>query len=224
MWCIPPDQNAAFVAAMEDVLELYSRPYNPEIPLVCMDEQPIELHEDAYPSIEMSETCHVKREDHEYRRKGTCCAFMFNEPLGGWRRVSISETRKKDDWAMQIKKLVDEDYPDAKKIILVCDNLNTHNISSLYQAFPPSEARRIWERIELHHTPKHGSWLDMAEVELSVFTSQCLNRNIGSIEKLRAEATAWYTDRNVRQKGIDWQFTVGDARIKLKHLYPVIEL
>ena len=119
---------------------------------------------------------------------------------------------------------MDEDYPDAKKIILVCDNLNTHNVSSLYQAFPPGEARRIWERIELHHTPKHGSWLDMAEIELSVFTSQCLSRNIDSMERLQEEATSWYVDRNKRQKGIDWQFAVGDARTKLKHLYPVIEL
>ena len=200
MWCIPPDQNAAFVAAMEDVLELYSRPYDPEVPLVCMDEQPIELQGDAYQPIEMSETNHRRKEDHEYKRKGTCCAFMFNEPLGGWRRGTVNETRKKCDWAHQIKRLVDEDYPDAKKIILVCDNLNTHNASSLYQAFPPNEARRIWDRIELHHTPKHGSWPYMAEIELSVFTSQCLNRNIDTMEKLQEEATAWYMDRNQRQK------------------------
>ena len=200
MWCIPPDQNAAFVAAMEDVLELYSRPYDPEVPLVCMDEQPIELHGDAYQPIEMSETNHIRKEDHEYKRKGTCCAFMFNEPLGGWRRGTVNETRKKCDWAHQIKRLVDEDYPDAKKIILVCDNLNTHNASSLYQAFPPNEARRIWDRIELHHTPTHGSWPYMAEIELSVFTSQCLNRNIDTMEKLQEEATAWYMDRNQRQK------------------------
>ena len=129
---------------------------------------------------------------------------MAGEPLGGWRRVTVNRTRKRDDWALQIKRLVDEDYPDAKKIILVCDNLNTHNAASLYQAFPPEEARRIWERIELHHTPKHGSWPDMAEIELSVFTSQCLNRNIDSMEKLQEEATAWYVDRNRRQKGIDW--------------------
>lgn len=224
MWCIPPGQNAAFVAAMEDVLELYSRPYDPEFPLVCMDEQPIELHEDAYPAIEMSESNHTRKVDHEYVRKGTCCAFMFNEPLGGWRRVTVNKTRKRDDWALQIKRLVDEDYPDAKKIILVCDNLNTHNAASLYQAFSPEEARRIWERIELHHTPKHGSWLDMAEIELSVFTSQCLNRNIDTMEKLQEEATAWYVDRNRRQKGIDWQFSVDDARTKLKRLYPVVEL
>lgn len=138
--------------------------------------------------------------------------------------VTVNRTRKRDDWALQIKRLVDEDYPDAKRIILVCDKLNTHNAASLYQAFSPEEARRIWKRIELHQTPKHGSWLDMAEIELSSFTSQCLNRNIDSIEKLQEEATAWYVDRNRRQKGIDWQFTVCDARSKLKRLYPVIEL
>ena len=149
---------------------------------------------------------------------------MAGEPLGGWRRGTVNRTRKRDDWALQIKRLVDEDYPDAKRIILVCDNLNTHNAASLYQAFSPEEAGRIWERIELHHTPKHGLWLDMTEIELSVFTSQCLNRNIDSMEKLQEEATAWYVDRNRRQKGIDWQFNDADARSKLKRLYPVIEL
>lgn len=129
---------------------------------------------------------------------------MAGEPLGGWRRVTVNRTGKRSDWALQIKRLVDEDHPDAKKIILVCDNLNTHNAAFLYQAFSPEEAGRKWESIELHHTPKHGLWLDMAEIELSVFTSQCLNRNIDSMEKLQEEATAWYVDRNRRQKGIDW--------------------
>ena len=138
--------------------------------------------------------------------------------------VTVNRTSKRDDWALQIKRLADEDYPDAKKIILVCDNLNTHNVASLYQAFRPEEARRIWRRIALHLTPKHGLWLDMTEIELSVFTSQCLNRNIDSMEKLQEEATAWYVDRNRRQKGIDWQFNVADARSKLKRLYPVVEL
>ena len=138
--------------------------------------------------------------------------------------VTVNRTRKRDDWALQIKRLVDEDYPDAKKIILVCDNLNTHNAASLYQAFRPEEARRIWKRIDLHHTSKHGLWLDMTEIELSVFASQCLNRNIDSMEKLQEEATAWYVDRNRRQKGIDWQFNVADERSKLKRLYTVIEL
>lgn len=135
--------------------------------------------------------------------------------------MTVMKQRRKIEWAHQIKKLVDEDYPEAERIVLVCDNLNTHNISSLYEAFSPQEARRIIERIELHHTPKHGSWLDIAEVELSVFTRQCLNRRIDSMEKLQEQASAWYVERNTLQKGIDWQFSMDDARIKLKHLYPV---
>ena len=222
MWCIPAKQNAAFVACMEDVLEVYSRPYDPMRPVVCMDEQSIELHKDSRKTIPLSEENHVEKVDHEYVRNGTCCAFMFNEPLGGWRRVSIREKRRKNEWAEEIKKLVDEDYPDADIIVLVCDNLNTHNISSLYEAFEPEEARRIWERIELHHTPKHGSWLDMAEIELSAYTKECLNRRIGTIEEVKKQSEAWYVDRNERQKGIDWQFSIGDARMKLKHLYPII--
>lgn len=208
---------------MEDVLEVYSRPYDPMRPVVCMDEQSIELHKDSRKTIPLSEENHVEKVDHEYVRNGTCCAFMFNEPLGGWRRVSIREKRRKNEWAEEIKKLVDEDYPDADIIVLVCDNLNTHNISSLYEAFEPEEARRIWERIELHHTPKHGSWLDMAEIELSAFTKECLNRRIGTIEEVKKQSEAWYVDRNERQKGIDWQFSIGDARMKLKHLYPIIK-
>lgn len=209
---------------MEDVLEVYSRPYDPKRPVVCMDEQPIELHFDSRETIGLSENNHTEKVDHEYVRNGTCCGFMFTEPLGGWRRLSILEHRCKSDWAKQIKQLVDEDFPDAEKIVLVCDNLNTHDISSLYATFSPQEARRIWERIELHHTPKHGSWLDMAEVELSVFSRECLNRRIGEIERLRLEAEAWCRDRNSRQKGIDWQFSLDDARIKLRHLYPEIKL
>ena len=222
MWCIPPEQNAAFVAAIEDVLDIYSRPYDKDYPVVCMDEQPIELHEDSREPIKLSNDNHTEKVDHEYIRKGTCCAFMFTEPLGGWRRVDVNERRTKVDWALQIKKLVDEDYPNVTKIILVCDNLNTHNISSLYEAFPPSEAKRIADKIEIHHTPKHGSWLDIAEIELSVFTAQCLCRRMGSIEELRREAMSWYKTRNEKQKGVDWHFTMQDARVKLKHLYPVI--
>ena len=224
MWCIPPQQNAAFVAAMEDVLEVYSRPYDSRHPVVCMDEQPIELHADARETIHLSETNHSEKVDHEYVRKGTCCGFMFTEPLGGWRRITIKTQRCKQDWAQQIKELVDVDYPDAERIVLVCDNLNTHNISSLYETFEPAEARRIWERLELHHTPKHGSWLDIAEIELSAFTKGCLDRRISTIEELQRESTAWYIDRNKKQKGVDWQFSVGDARTRLKHLYPTIKI
>ena len=224
IWCIPPKQNADFVAHMEDVLEVYSRPYEPRRPVVCMDEQPIELHYDSRETIRLSANNHTEKVDHEYVRNGTCCGFMFTEPSGCWRRVTIKERRRKKDWAEQIRQLVEEDFPDAEKIVLVCDNLNTHNISSLYETFPPEHARRIWERLELHHTPKHGSWLDIAEVELSVFTRECLCRRIGDIEELKEEAQAWCRDRNNRQTGVNWQFKVDDARIKLKHLYPEIEL
>lgn len=224
MWCIPPHQNAAFVAQMEDVLEVYSRPRNPNRPLICMDEQPIDLHHDSRQTIHLSAENYTEKVDHEYVRNGTCCGFMFTAPHECWRRVTIRTHRCKTDWAQEIKQLVDEDFPDAEKIVLVCDNLNTHNISSLYEAFEPAEARRIWERIELHHTPKHGSWLDMAEIELSAFTKECLGRRIGDIETLKTEAAAWYRDRNHRQKGIDWHFSIGDARVKLKHLYPVINI
>ena len=224
MWCIPPEQNASFVAHMEDVLEVYSRPRNPQRPLICMDEQPIELHHDSRETIHLSASNHTEKVDHEYVRNGTCSGFMFTAPHECWRRVTIREHRCKTDWAQEIKQLVDEDFPDAEKIVLVCDNLNTHDISSLYEAFEPNDARRIWEKLELHHTPKHGSWLDMAEIELSAFTKECLGRRIGDINALKAEASAWYRDRNHRQKGIDWQFTIGDARIKLKHLYPVIKI
>lgn len=154
MWCIPPEQNAAFAANMEDVLEAYSRPYDGRRPVVCTDEQPIELHDDSRQPIPMSGSNHTAKVDHGYVRKGARCGFLFNEPLGGWRRVDIPESRKRDDWAHQIKKLVDEGFPDAEVIVLVCDNPNTHNVASLYQAFPPAGARRIWERPELHHTPK----------------------------------------------------------------------
>jgi hypothetical protein len=224
MWCIPPKQNADFVAHMEDILDVYSRPYDPAKPVICMDEQPIELRFDARETIPMSTTNHTEKVDHEYVRNGTCCGFMFTEPLGGWRRMTIKEHRCKVDWAEQIKQLVDEDYPDVDKIILVCDNLNTHKKSSLYEAFEPSEAKRISDKIEIHHTPKHGSWLDIAEIELSVFTKECLNRRIGDIDALRQEAKSWYCERNTRQKGVDWQFSIDDARCKLKHLYPCINI
>ena len=222
MWCIPPLQNAAFVAAMEDVLEVYSRHYDPKHQVVCMDEQPIELHQDARETITLSETNHTEKVDHEYVRNGTCCGFMFIEPLGGWRRMTIRKQRRKQDWAEQIKELVDVDYPDAEKIVLVCDNLNTHDISSLYETFVSAKARRIWERLELHHTP-HGSWLDIVEIELSAFTKGCLGRRIATMEKIQRESTAWYVDKNKRQKGVGWQFSVGDARTRLRHLYPTIK-
>lgn len=165
----------------------------------------------------------MRLQDGEYVRCGTCSIFMFTEPLTGWRRAEALPRRTRSDWAVQIKKLVDEDYLDAEKIVLVMDNLNTHVISSLYEAFPPEEAFRIAQKLEIHYTPKHGSWLDMAEVELSALANECLGyRRIGTIDELNEEMRVWSTERNMRQKGVDWRFTTSDARIKLKHLYPEI--
>jgi hypothetical protein len=162
-------------------------------------------------------------QDSEYIRKGTCSIFLFTEPLAGYRHAKALEHRTKVDWARQMKWLADEVYPDAKKIIMVCDNLNTHDKSSFYEAFPPAEALRLSRRFEFHYTPKHGSWLDMAEIELSSLARQCLGkRRIESLEDLNSELEKWHCDRNSRQKGVDWQFTTDDARIKLKHLYPII--
>jgi hypothetical protein len=149
---------------------------------------------------------------------------MFTEPLGSWRKVNVRQRKTSIDWAYEIKELLNEDYPEAEKVILVCDNLNTHKVASFYEAFEPKQARQIAERLEIHYTPKHGSWLNVAEIELSVFTKQCLARRIADIETLRKEAKAWYSDRNAGQKSVDWQFTTQDARIKLKRLYPQIKM
>ena len=225
MWCIPPKQNAEFVAHMEDILSVYSRPYNKNYPVVCMDEKPYQLLADEYPSIEMSETNHIRRVDCEYLRKGTCSIFMFTEPLGAWREAHALPQRRAKDWANQIKWLIDEIYPDVEKIVLVMDNLNTHKISSLYKFFPPEEAFRLSQKLEIHYTPKHGSWLDIAEIELSALTLQCLDdRRIATVEELDSILKQWSCNRNIMQKGVSWQFTTDDARIKLKHLYPVIEM
>jgi len=222
-WCIPPGQSAEFVAQMEDVLELYCLPYNPAVPLVATDEQPVQLIKETRNKIAAAPG-HPERIDYEYERNGTSAIFMFTEPLGGWRRVSARERRTRVDWAHEIKHLLDVDFPQAEKVILVCDNLNTHTIASLYEAFEPHEARRLVKRLEIHHTPKHGSWLNIAEIELSVLTKQCLNRRIPDIEALHTETKAWEQDRNARQKGVNWQFTTQDARIKLKRLYPQIQM
>ena len=217
---IPPEQNGEFVAAMEDVLEVYKRPRDPKRPLVCMDEQPTQLIKEVRPPLPV-EPGKLAKEDGEYERNGTAANFMFTAPLEDWRRVSVRERRTKVDWAEEIRELVDRDFPDAEKIVLVMDNLNTHTPGALYEAFPPEEARRILERLEIHYTPKHGSWLNMAEIELSVFTRQCLDRRLPDLATLREEAAAWNVARNVSGKGIDWHFTTSDARVKLKRLYPV---
>ena len=225
MWCIPPKQNAEFVAHMEDVLSVYSRPYNEKYPVVCMDEKPYQLLADEYSTIEMSEINHVRKIDCEYARKGTCSIFMFTESLGAWREAHALPQRRAEDWARQIKWLIDEVYPNAEKIVLIMDNLNTHKVSSFYKVFSPEEAFRLSQKLEIHYTPKHGSWLDIAEIELSALTLQCLdNKRISNIKELADLLKQWSVNRNSLQKGVSWQFNTCDARIKLKHLYPIIEM
>jgi hypothetical protein len=210
---------------MEDVLAVYARPYDEKRPQVCMDEKPVQLLGDLRNPVPLSDSNHTKLEDSEYIRNGTCSIFMFTEPLGCWREAHACKRRTKKVWASEIKWLLDEKYPHAEKVVLVMDNLNTHSISSLYETFPPEEAFRLSQRLEIHFTPKHGSWLDMAEIELSALTNQCLShRRIDNIEDLKTEILSWSVSRTANQKGIDWQFTAQDARTKLKALYPVIEL
>jgi hypothetical protein len=204
---------------MEDVLDLYQKPYDENCPVVCMDEKPYQLLGETREPIPMK-AGNPQRQDGEYVRNGTCSIFLFTEPLSGWRHVQANERRTKIDWAIQIKELLEQFYPDAPTVRLVMDNLNTHSISSLYEAFPPELARSLAKRLEIHHTPKHGSWLNMAEIELSAMSKQCLGRRIDEITTLQKELTAWETSRNTAQKGVDWQFTTADARTKLKRLYP----
>ena len=206
---------------MEDVLDVYEMPYNPSVPVVCMDEKPYQLLGEARTSWAMRPGDN-KKVDSEYVRNGTCSIFAFIEPLGGKHHVSVREHRTAVDWAEEIKYLVDEMYPDAEKIILVMDNLNTHKPSSLYKKYKPEEARRIIKKLEIHYTPKHGSWLDIAEIELNVMTRQCLNRRIDSIEKLTSELAAWEKERNETHAKVNWHFQTKDARIKLISLYPEI--
>ena len=218
-WKIPPDNSARFVAPMEDVLEVYARPFNECQPVVCMDESSIQLIGEVQQPIAAAPGHPVLMDD-EYVRNGVASIFLEVEPLAGRRNVKITQRRTRVDWAQYIKEMLDERYPLAEKVILVMDNLNTHSTASLYQAFPPEEARRLAERLEIHFTPKHGSWLNIAEIELSVLKRQCLSRRIPRIEKLRAEVFAWNVDRNNRQTKVDWQFTTEDSRVKLKRLYP----
>lgn len=208
---------------MEDVLEVYSRPYDENFPVVCMDEKPLQLLADARCKIKMK-SGKLERVDNEYIRKGTCSIFLFTEPLSGWRYTNACEHRTKIDWAHHIKWLLEEQYPDVEKVVLVMDNLNTHNISSLYAAFRPEEALFMAKRLEIHYTPKHGSWLNIAEIELSALGRQCLgSRRIDNLQDLNHELEKWYVDRNRKQKGVDWQFSTDNARVKLKRLYPVIK-
>jgi hypothetical protein len=207
---------------MEDVLDVYHRPYDPKRPQVCLDEQSRQLIRETRTPLPVGPG-QPERVDYEYERNGTVNLFMVFEPLAGRRRVKVTDRRTKIDFAHVIRELVDEQYPEAEKIVLVMDNLNTHKLSSLYEAFAPEEARRLIERLEVHHTPKHGSWLNMAETELSVLTKQCLDRRIGEQEELRAEVAAWEQRRNMAKCRVDWQFTTADARVKLKRLYPSIQ-
>jgi len=207
---------------MEDVLEVYSRPYDKLKPVVCMDEKPYQLLDHVREPLPATPGSNEKI-DNEYIRNGTCSIFIFTEPLAGWREAEALPRRTKLDWAQKIKWLLDEKYPEAEKVVLVMDNLNTHKISSLYEAFSPEEAFRLAQRLEIHYTPKHGSWLNIAECELSSLAAQCLgSRRIANIELLNQELNAWHTNRNNTQKGVDWQFTTTDARTKLKRLYPII--
>ena len=223
MWCIPPAQNAEFVCAMENVLEVYKRPYDPQHPVVCFDEQSKQLVGEITTPIPAAPG-QPERCDYEYVRNGTANLFMLNEPLTGQRYVTVTPRRTKLDFASQIKMLVDELYPQVPTITLVMDNLNTHRMSSLYEAFEPEEARRIMQKIEVVHTPKHGSWLNMAECELSVMQKQCLADRIPDETTLRARISIWNADRNNRSKKVNWQFRTADARIKLRRLYPVIQM
>jgi hypothetical protein len=207
---------------MEDVLEVYSRPYNERFPVVCMDEKPLQLLADARKRIKLGPG-RPERIDNEYIRKGTCSIFLFTEPLRGWRYADACEHRTKLDWANHIKWLL-EQYPTAEKIVMVLDNFNTHNISSLYEAFAPDVALSMAKRLEIHYTPKHGSWLDIAEIELSALGRQCLGkRRIDNLQDLNHELGSWYSGRNQNQNGVDWQFSTDDARTKLKRLYPIIK-
>ena len=204
---------------MEDTLSVYERPYDPQHPLICMDEASKELHTDVRPPEPITPG-HPRREDAEYGRQGTASIFLYCEPLTGWCHVQARERRTRVDWAHTIRELLDEHYPAAERVVLVMDNLNTHTRGSLYEAFPPAEAKRLADKLELHYTPKHGSWLDMAEIELSVLAGQCLDRRLPDRATLEREVVAWITARNAATRSIDWRFTTDDARIKLDHLYP----
>jgi hypothetical protein len=216
---IPPAANAEFVCAMEDVLELYHEPYDPLRPVVCFDECTKQLIGETRTPLPMRPG-EPQRYDYEYERHGTCNLFMFFEPLKGWRHIDVTDQRTMIDYAHCMKDLVDDFFPDAEVVRVVQDNLNTHKLAALYEAFEPAEARRIAKRLEFHFTPKHGSWLNMAEIELNVVGSQCLDRRIAEKETLVTEIAAWECDRNQNACTVNWQFTTDNARIKLRKLYP----
>jgi hypothetical protein len=223
-WVIPPEADGEFVAAMEVVLDTYARPYDPSCPVICMDEQPVQLHRETRRPIEATAT-HGKRVDYEYERAGTASLFMFTEPLVGWRQVTVRKRRTKTAWATEVGALMEGRYADCERVILACDNLNTHTKGTFYEAFEPERARQIVRRLEFCYTPKHGSWLNVAENELSAMTRQCVKgRRFGDVETLRDEVAAWSTDVNDTQRGVDWHMKVEEARVKLTAIYPKIKL
>jgi hypothetical protein len=223
-WVIPPESDAEFVANMENVLETYEKPYDSNCPVICMDEQPVQLVKETRQAISATKN-RARRVDYEYERAGTASIFMFTEPLSGWRQATARKRRTKVDWAQEMAGHLEGRYADSEKIILVCDNLNTHTKGAFYEAFEPAKARALTRRIEFCYTPKHGSWLNIAENELSSMTRQCLNdRRIGELETLQEEIDAWSLDVNSTQRGVDWQFKIDDARCKLKSIYPKILL
>jgi transposase len=221
-WCVGPTGRADFVAPMEDVLDVYALPYDPARPQVCLDEGCVQLVSDKREALPM-EPGKVVREDYEYTREGYCHVFLATEPLTGTCVVQAKARRTKEDFAQFVRDLLEQQYPEAEKVILVMDNLNTHTTASFYQAFPPEEARRLSQRLEIHHTPKHGSWLNMAEIELSVLSRQALSGRIASLDELQSRLDDWQRHHNARPRTINWRFTTADARIKLKRLYPIIE-
>jgi DDE superfamily endonuclease len=223
-WVIPPESDGEFVAHMEEVLDTYEKPYNPAVPVLCMDEQPVQLLRETRTPIPATAN-HAKRVDYEYERAGTATIFMFSEPLAGWREVAVRERKTKIDWATEMARLLEGRYATCAKVILVCDNLNTHTKGAFYETFEPERARSLVRRIEFCYTPKHGSWLNIAENELSSLTRQCVSgRRFPDIATLREETDAWSTGINATQRGVDWQMKIDDARTKLKSVYPTIKL
>jgi hypothetical protein len=218
-WCIPPAQDAEFAWHMEDVLDVYPRPYDPRRPQVCLDETSRQVLAEARPP-QPPAPGRPQRVDPEYVREGVVNVFLVCEPLRGWREVRVSDQRTRRDWAACVKDLVDIHYPTAERIVLVMDQLNTHTPASLYEAYPPAEAKRLADKLEIHYTPKHGSWLNMAEIELSILQRQCLDRRLGDRATVKREVAAWVRERNRATRTITWRFTTADARIKLKRLYP----
>lgn len=223
-WVIPPKADAEFVAAMEAVLDTYEKPYDPDHPVLCMDEQPVQLIKETRQPLPATRR-HARRVDYEYERAGTASIFLFTEPLSGWREATARDSRTKPDWAMEVARLLEGRYRKCSAMTLVCDNLNTHTLGAFYEAFPPTLARTLARRLHFCHTPKHGSWLNIAENELSSLTRQCVSwRRFGKLATLQSELAAWSIETNTTQRGVDWQMKICDARCKLKSLYPKIKV